>query len=188
MQWSLRILDPATFCFMAALFFPPHSGSALQKTTTDPATAQPPVESGDLTKPAEEFVSLFNCKDLEGWKNPYAWGTAEVVDGEIHLTADRKFFLVTERTYSDFVLEAEICLPATGAANSGIMFRCHVEPDKVFGYQAECDPKERAWTGGLYDEGRRGWLYPKAGQEQEVHLVQAPMGQWVRYPLSEGIV
>ena len=31
---------------------------------------------------------------------------------------------------------------------------------RVHGYQSELDTSERAWTGGIYDEGRRGWLYP----------------------------
>src|SRR5207248_7829499 len=29
---------------------------------------------------------------------------------------------------------------------------------RVHGYQVEIDPLARAWTGGIYDEGRRGWL------------------------------
>ena len=40
------------------------------------------------------------------------------------------------------------------------MFRCHVEKNKVYGYQAEVDGSERRWSGGLYDEGRRKWLFP----------------------------
>jgi hypothetical protein len=107
----------------------------------------------------EQFTALFNGKDLSGWKNPYEWGKAEVVEGEIHLTADKKFFLVTEKKYSDFVFEGEVHLPE-GKANSGFMFRCHVEPNKVFGYQAEVDGSDRRWSGGLYDEGRNGWLWP----------------------------
>lgn len=105
----------------------------------------------------ENFKPLFDGKTLAGWTNPYAWGTAEVVDGEIHLKADKKFFLVTAKTYGDFILEGEVLLPK-GTANSGFMFRAHVEPNKVFGYQAEVDgdPK-RGWSGGLYDEGRRQW-------------------------------
>lgn len=105
------------------------------------------------------MTPLFNGKDLSGWKNPYEWGEAKVVDGEVHLTADRKFFLVTERTYKDFVLEGEIKLPE-GQANSGFMFRCHMAPNRVFGYQAEVDGSDRRWSGGLYDEGRRQWLWP----------------------------
>ena len=40
------------------------------------------------------------------------------------------------------------------------MFRCHVKPNKVYGYQAECDGSDRCWSAGLYDEGRRGWVWP----------------------------
>ncbi|WP_084416877.1 family 78 glycoside hydrolase catalytic domain [Mariniblastus fucicola] len=110
------------------------------------------------------YTPLFNGKDLSGWRNPYPFGEAKVVDGEIHLMANKKFFLVTEKKYSDFRLSVEIKLPE-GKANSGVMFRCHVDPEakkKVFGYQAECDGSDRKWSGGLYDESRRGWIWPSA--------------------------
>lgn len=115
-----------------------------------------PVSAAD-TEPGWE--KLFNGEDLSGWTNPFEYGEAKVVDGEIHLKADKKFFLVTEEAFSDFELVAEIHLPE-GQANSGIMFRAHVEPGKVYGYQAECDGSDRRWSGGLYDEGRRKWLWP----------------------------
>ena len=109
---------------------------------------------------AEEdgFTPLFDGKTLAGWKNPYDYGKAEVVEGEIRLTADKKFFLVTETNYGDFIFEGEILLPE-GQANSGFMFRAQVEKNKVFGYQAEVDGSvDRKWSGGLYDEGRRAWF------------------------------
>lgn len=109
---------------------------------------------------AEEqgFVDLFDGKTLKGWKNPYDWGKSEVVNGEVHLTGDKKFFLVTEKSYKDFVFEGDILLPE-GKANSGFMFRAHVEPNKVYGYQSEVDGDvNRKWSGGLYDEGRRMWF------------------------------
>ncbi len=107
---------------------------------------------------APAWTSLFNGKNLDGWRNPYTWGETKIVGDEIHLTASKKFFLVTEKTYADFVFEVEILLPA-GKANSGVMFRAHVEPNKVFGYQAEVDGDPvRLWSGGLYDEGRRMWF------------------------------
>ena len=113
------------------------------------------------------WTVLFNGRDLTGWKNPYEWGEATVVDGEIHLLADKKFFLCTEKTYGDFVFTGEVKLPE-GKANSGFMFRCHVEPNKVFGYQAEVDGSDRRWSGGLYDEGRRGWIWPsQKGRSKE---------------------
>jgi len=75
-------------------------------------------------------------------------------------------------------------LPPEGKSNSGIMFRCHVKPNKVFGYQAECDPSARSWTGGLYDEGRRGWLHPKKSAKPAPKLVQAPLGEWIKYRIE----
>ena len=104
------------------------------------------------------FVSLFNGKDMSGWTNPYEWGEIEVVDGEIHLTGEKKFFVITDKTYSDFVFEGDVFIPE-GKANSGFIFRGLVEPNKVYGYQAEVDGDEnRGWSGGLYDEGRRQWF------------------------------
>ncbi|MCB1228530.1 MAG: DUF1080 domain-containing protein [Verrucomicrobiales bacterium] len=106
----------------------------------------------------EGWVPLFDGKTLAGWTNPYDWGQSEVKDGEILLTGEKKFFLITEKTYGDFVFEGEILLPE-GKANSGFMFRALVEPNKVYGYQAEVDGDEtRGWSGGLYDEGRRQWF------------------------------
>lgn len=104
------------------------------------------------------FTPLFDGKTMTGWKNGYDWGKIEVVNGEIHLTGEKKFFVITEKTYSDFIFEGDVLLPE-GKANSGFIFRGQVEPNKVFGYQAEVDgdPK-RNWSGGLYDEGRRMWF------------------------------
>jgi hypothetical protein len=125
--------------------------SALFALSLLPAAAEPQASGNG-------FTPLFDGKTTAGWTNPYKWGKIEVVDGEIHLTADKKFFLVTEKTYGDFVFEGEVLLPK-GTANSGFMFRARVEPNKVWGYQAEVDgdPK-RGWSGGLYDEGRRMWF------------------------------
>ena len=106
------------------------------------------------------FKDLFDGKTLEGWENPYTWGEVTVSDKTIQLKANKKFFLCTTRPYTNFIFEAEILLPE-GKANSGLMFRAHKQKNKVFGYQAECDPTARAWSGGLYDESRRGWLHPK---------------------------
>ena len=102
-----------------------------------------------------EWTPLFNGKDLTGWHNPYDWGKAEVVDGEIHLTANKKFFLCTEQKYGDFVLEGEVHLPE-GPANSGFMFRCHVETNRVYGYQVEISNEAQRSSGNVYDEAQRG--------------------------------
>lgn len=115
------------------------------------------------------YTPLFNGTNLDGWRNPYPYGEAKVVDSEIHLLADDKFFLVTEKKYSDFKVSIDIHLPE-GPANSGVMFRCHVDENakkKVFGYQAECDGSDRRWSGGLFDEARRGWIWPSTSGRSE---------------------
>ncbi|TWT65774.1 family 78 glycoside hydrolase catalytic domain [Crateriforma conspicua] len=145
--------------------------ASLSKPTAD---ASGPEVFADMAD--RGYIPLFNGQDLTGWRNPYPHGEAKVVDGEIHLLADKKFFLVTEKTYSDFRLSVEIHLPE-GPANSGVMFRCHVDDEaakKVYGYQAECDGSDRRWSGGLYDESRRGWVWPStAGRSTDQFLQHA---------------
>jgi hypothetical protein len=119
---------------------------------------------------AADPVDMFNGKDLTGWENPYAWGEIDLVDGEIHLsTVKSKFFLCTTRTYKNFRFEAEVKMPE-GKSNSGFLFRCHKKKNRAWGYQAEVDPSERKWSGGLYDEGRRKWMHPdrdfKVGKDE----------------------
>ncbi|TWT66627.1 3-keto-disaccharide hydrolase [Allorhodopirellula solitaria] len=123
----------------------------------DSAAAQRPENTN--TPAAAKRKPLFDGKSLAGWKNPYEWGKTEVVDGEIHLIGERKFFLVTDQIFHDYEFEGEVKLPE-GKSNSGFMARGQVQPNRVSGYQAEADPTERRWSGGLYDEGRRQWLNP----------------------------
>ena len=138
------------------------------------AFAQDTPATGSKSKPdtMAKWKPLFDGKTTDGWKNPYEWGEIKVKDGEIHLTASKKFFLCTEKKYSDFILEGEVKIPE-GQANSGFMFRCHVEKNKVFGYQAEVDGSDRRWSGGLYDEGRRGWVWPsKKGRSKDKEMLK----------------
>ena len=63
------------------------------------------------------------------------------------------------------MLDLEVKIDDT-TSNSGVQFRSHFDATandgkgKVYGYQYELDPSSRRWTAGLYDEGRRDWLYP----------------------------
>ena len=70
--------------------------------------------------------------------------------------------MCTKKKYSDFIFEVEVLV--SPGLNSGIQFRSNslksYRNGRVHGYQSELDTSERAWTGGIYDEGRRGWLYP----------------------------
>ena len=147
---------------------------------------------------AEEdgFIPLFDGKTTAGWHNPYTWGKADVVDGEIRLSSSRKFFLTTDKTFANFVFEAEVLLPA-GKANSGFMFRAHQEgigtpKARVFGYQAEVDgDMTRNWSGGLYDEGRRLWfISPQKGDKASVEAFRTrakdafKRNEWNKYRIT----
>lgn len=108
---------------------------------------------------------LFNGRDLSGWKQLNGKAKYEVRNGEIigtTVSGTENSFLTTEKNYSDFVLELELLVDED--MNSGIQFRSKSTPEynngRVHGYQCEVDPSSRAWSGGIYDEARRGWLYP----------------------------
>ena len=115
----------------------------------------------------EDWVSLFNGKDLTGWTQKGGEAKYHVEDGAIVGTSvpnTPNSFLCTEKLYGDFVLEFEF--KASPTMNSGVQFRSNSKPDykngRVHGYQCELEDegKERDWSTGIYDEGRRGWLYP----------------------------
>lgn len=113
------------------------------------------------------WKNLFNGKDLSGWKAVAGKATFEVKDGVIEGTAVHgtgNTFLVSEEMYTDFILEVDLKINHI-SSNSGIMARGQFDPAArngeglVFGYQIEADPTPRAWSGGVYDEARRGWFY-----------------------------
>ena len=110
------------------------------------------------------WKNLFNGKNLDGWKQLNGKAKYSVQNGEIIGTTvfgEPNSFLVTEKDYGDFILEMEFKVDST--MNSGIQFRSESKPDykngRVHGYQYEIDPSKRGWTGGIYDEARRDWLY-----------------------------
>ncbi|MEO6537036.1 MAG: DUF1080 domain-containing protein [Ferruginibacter sp.] len=111
------------------------------------------------------WENLFNGRDLNGWKQLNGKAKYEVKNGEIIGTTvanTPNSFLATEKLYSDFILEFEFRLEQD--MNSGVQFRSEskteFENGRVFGYQFEIDPSPRAWSGGIYDEARRDWIYP----------------------------
>ncbi|MGE4587873.1 MAG: DUF1080 domain-containing protein, partial [Mangrovibacterium sp.] len=111
------------------------------------------------------WISLFNGKDFTGWRQLNGQARYEIIDGEIVGTtvADTpNSFMATEKNYGDFILELDLLVD--DRMNSGIQFRSESKKEylngRVHGYQCEVDPDERAWSGGIYDEARRGWLYP----------------------------
>lgn len=119
-------------------------------------------------KTEDGWTDLFNGKDLSGWKAVAGTATFEVEDGVIvgsAVAGSPNTFLITEQTYGDYILELDLKIEHS-SSNSGVMTRGQFDPaaregkGMVYGYQIEADPSDRAWSGGVYDEARRGWLYP----------------------------
>ena len=117
---------------------------------------------------AQSTPSLFDGKTLKGWKRLAGTADYKVVNGAIVGTTvlnSGNTFLVTEKEYADFILEMDIKIEGP-LSNSGVQTRSHFDPGgnggkgKVYGRQFEIDPSDRRWSGGIYDEGRRDWLYP----------------------------
>lgn len=113
---------------------------------------------------AQQWSNLFNGKNLSGWKQLNGKAKYTIENGEIVGTTvfgEPNTFLATEKDYSDFVLEFDFKVDST--MNSGVQFRSLSTSDfkngRVHGYQYEIDPSKRGWTGGIYDEARRDWLY-----------------------------
>ncbi|WP_073000861.1 3-keto-disaccharide hydrolase [Mariniphaga anaerophila] len=133
------------------------------------------------------WTELFNGKDLTGWKQLNGEAKYEAADGMIVGTTvanTPNSFLCTEQEYSDFVLELEMLL--VDDFNSGMQFRSQSSPDymngRVHGYQCEVDPSERAWSAGIYDEARRGWLYPVELNPDAKTAFKS--GQWNHYRIE----
>ena len=134
-------------------------------------------------------TSLYDGHDLTGWvqrggKAVYTTEGDAIVGTSVAETPNS--FLCTDKEYSDFILEYDFKVDPL--LNSGVQIRseCFDVPTKlewkgktisiaagrVHGYQVEIDPspkRDRWWSAGIYDEGRRGWLYPgeDGGDEKE---------------------
>ena len=113
----------------------------------------------------EPWEPLFDGVSLTGWnqlngKANYRIEGDEIVGTTVANTPNS--FLATNQDYGDFILELDYKVDPT--MNSGIQIRSLSNPDynngRVHGYQIEIDPSDRAWSAGIYDEARKGWLYP----------------------------
>jgi len=146
------------------------------------------ILSAETFAQKERWTNLFDGKTLKGFKQLGGKALYEVKNGEIVGTTVKdtpNSFLATEQDYEDFILELE--LNVAEGMNSGVQFRSLSKPDyqngRVHGYQAEVDPTDRAWSGGIYDEGRRDWLYiPNINPEGKKAFKRN--GQWNKYRIE----
>lgn len=115
---------------------------------------------------AEDFVSLFDGKTLDGWTQRNGKATYQVEDGAIvgrTAKSSPNSFLCTNKAYCDFELLFEVKVDK--GLNSGVQVRSRSSKDynneRVHGPQVEieCAPGE---SGYIYGEATgRGWLSPK---------------------------
>ena len=131
--------------------------------------------------PGEDWVSLFNGKDLSGWievgKEKWA-----VEDGTIHGVAVSKEYgyLRTEKNYKDFHLA--IHFKCEGDGNSGVFFHSEFKPGTATitqGLQFEIDCALGKHTGGLYGDGRQWIVWPAPENEIVVRR-----GEWNEFLLK----
>ena len=117
--------------------------------------------------PGEDWVQLFNGKDLTGWVEvgKEKW---EVQEGVINGRAVSKEYgyLKTAKSYKDFQLSLKF--KCVGDGNSGVFF--HVDfkpgtPDVSQGLQFEIDCTLGQHTGGIYGDGRAWIVWPAPENE-----------------------
>ena len=133
------------------------------------------------------WQELFNGKDFFNFKQLNGEATYKIENGEmvgISKLNTPNSFMATKKTYGDFILEFDVFVE--NGLNSGVQFRSLSLPEynngRVHGYQCEIETSSRKWAGGVYDEARRGWLYPLTrnprGREAFVP------GQWNHYRIE----
>jgi len=154
-----------------------------------------------LAARAEEggWTPLFNGKDLsnfeqKGGKAKYRIEGEAIVGTSVPNTPNS--FLCTKKEYGDFELELEFKVDPK--LNSGVQIRSQcfdenkeiklggktikVAAGRVHGYQVEIDPSDRAWSGGIYDEGRRGWLNDLKNNEPARKAFK--QGEWNKFKVA----
>lgn len=129
--------------------------------------------SQPLAVASDEGISLFNGKDLTGWK---IHGTEKwfVENGELVCESgpDGEYgYLATEKTYKDFELSVDFKQSADG--NSGIFFRSSLDGTKISGWQVEVAPPNKD-SGGVYESYGRGWLIKPDAEAQKA----LKFGEW----------
>lgn len=148
------------------------SASAQAQSTT----TRRPVRGG------EDWVQLFNGKDLTGWQNVGQEKWTIEPDAILHGVAVTKGYgyLQTEKTYKDFVLSLHF--KCEGDGNSGVFFHTGFKPgtaDVSQGLQFEVDCGMMKHTGGIYGDGRNWIVWPAPENEAVVRR-----GEWNEYVLE----
>ena len=172
----MKILQSLSLVLLIVFLLSSCGGTTETAETTEVLEETP----AEPTRVEDGWTVFFNNDTKEGWKQLNGQATYEIKDGVVigtTKTGEPNSFLATERDYSDFILEYEVKVDT--ALNSGVQIRSNqyeadttititnskgeqvereVDKDRVFGYQVEIDPSPRSYSGGIYEEARRGWL------------------------------
>lgn len=143
------------------------------------------------------FVSIFNGKDLNGWKsNEETPGCFSVADGALKVSGGRAHLFYVggdgEAAFTDFELKLKV--KTSPGANGGVYFHTEVEdkgwPTKGYECQVNASHKDPKKTGSLYGVVNLLVLAPgqKAppGSLEDIVVQQAPNtdGEWFDYHIS----
>ena len=189
---SAALLPAATFLATTSLAAvtlhapAPHAAPDRHAASLMSATSSVPADLDDTERLAQPALKpLFPARSTEGWHIVGGKADFSMRDGVLtgHGTDTRNAFLVSPRNYGDFVLDLELRIDE---GNSGIQIRSQVREDEgsgsLVGYQVEIDPTPRSWSGGIYDEGRRGWLFDLKDNEEARNAFKP--GEWNRYVIE----
>jgi len=170
-HWSLGFAQPLILASLA---------SALSLGAAEPKGA------------AEPWVSLFNGRDLTGWKIVALTNPAPVVveDGAMvlrqRINTKEHTFIASEREYDNFILELD--LKDDPGFNSGILLRCVAASAdakvRLNGYQVKIDDTPRAWTGGVFDDFGDSWKWLHDLADNEPGRAAFNPGEWAHFRIE----
>lgn len=154
------------------------------------AGAVPATHGGRATAQqasAAPWQNLTPKAGLAGWRATGGDATYTVENGELvgrAMPGKANSWLVSDARFGDYIMEFEAKTDPT--LNSGVMVRGQSRADYrngvVHGYQAEIDPSPRGWSGGMYDEQRRQWLYSLGRNDAARQTFRS--GDWNRYRIE----
>lgn len=141
------------------------SSVILQSCIMPKDSASDPKLKIDTVVNKATWRSLIDTDNLTDWQKIGGNASYRLENDTIigtSIATNKSTYFTTGEIFTDFILEVDI--QAQTPLNSGVQFRSGKimgkKGETVAGYQIELDTAKRAWSGGIYDQGRRGWLYP----------------------------
>ncbi len=132
-----------------------------------------------IPAPPKDFTSLFNGKDLDGWKSTgkkEVWG---VEKGVIYVAGGGGGWLLTEKEYKNYEFTLEYKL--SKGANSGVALRTPEKGDPAYvGMEIQLIDDE-GWPGKLADYQHTGSIYDVAPAKKQNNK---PIGEWNKMKIT----